>query len=145
MMKFFKSLKTAFIFWILLLTFFFPSAVSWGMDSKAQVLLRAGYYGSVAGALLGVASLAFGSGPRSVAQGASLGLYGGLLFGGHLIFDSRYKGVQYGEGDGGMIYPDGPDAIGDFPTDMDQLRFWQDRIGSDRKFGFGADFFRFTF
>ena len=42
-------------------------------------------YGTVGGALLGTASLAFGTSGRSIAKGASLGLYAGLLFGGYVV------------------------------------------------------------
>ena len=42
-------------------------------------------YGTVGGALLGTASLAFGTSGRSIAKGASLGLYSGLLFGGYVV------------------------------------------------------------
>jgi len=55
------------------------------IDPKAQVIITMATYGSVGGALLGGASLAYGTSFRAVAVGASLGLYAGLLFGGYLI------------------------------------------------------------
>lgn len=48
-------------------------------------------YGTVGGALLGTASLAFGAKSRAVAVGASLGLYTGLLFGSYVVVSHAYK------------------------------------------------------
>lgn len=48
-------------------------------------------YGTVGGALLGTASLAFGSSGRAVAQGASLGLYAGLAFGAYVVVSHQVK------------------------------------------------------
>ncbi len=42
-------------------------------------------YGTVGGALLGTASMAYGNNSRAIFQGASLGLYAGLLFGAYVI------------------------------------------------------------
>ena len=53
-------------------------------------------YGVVGGALLGTASLAFGSGGRSIAKGASLGLYAGLIFGGYVILSYEMKKRGFG-------------------------------------------------
>lgn len=53
-------------------------------------------YGVVGGALLGTAALAFGSGGRSIAKGASLGLYAGLIFGGYVIMSYEMKKRGYG-------------------------------------------------
>lgn len=44
-------------------------------------------WGTLGGALLGTASMAFGMNASAVAKGASLGLYAGLLYGGYLIVD----------------------------------------------------------
>ncbi len=48
-------------------------------------------YGTVGGLLLGTASLAFGTDPRSIAKGASLGLYAGLIFGGYVVVSHMMK------------------------------------------------------
>lgn len=76
------------------------------MDPRLKVLLTTAGYGTVGGALLGTASLAFGGKSRAIFQGASLGLYAGLIFGGYIIYThhSRRSG---GNGDG--LYPDNPD------------------------------------
>lgn len=54
-------------------------------DPRIRALGVMALYGTVGGALLGTASLAFGTSGRSIAKGASLGLYAGLLFGGYVV------------------------------------------------------------
>lgn len=54
-------------------------------------------YGTGGGALLGAASLAFGTSTRAIAQGASLGLYAGILFGGYVLVSHHQK--RYGSYD----------------------------------------------
>ena len=44
-------------------------------------------WGTLGGALLGGAAMAFGTNASSIAKGASLGLYAGLLYGGYLMVD----------------------------------------------------------
>ena len=78
------------------------------MNPRAKALGTMALYGTIGGALLGTASLAFGAKGRSVAIGASLGLYSGLLFGGyvvgsHEIQKRKYKGPQK---DSDTYYPD---------------------------------------
>lgn len=55
------------------------------MDPKTKAFLVICGYGTVGGALLGLASMAFGQTSRAVAQGASLGLYSGILFGAYVV------------------------------------------------------------
>jgi hypothetical protein len=61
------------------------------MDPKIKQLAKTALYGVAGGALLGTASLAFGTEPRSIAKGASLGLYAGLLFGGYIVVTHAMK------------------------------------------------------
>jgi hypothetical protein len=61
------------------------SAKAEGIPPKVKAFLIVCGYGTVGGALLGVATLAFDANPRSVAQGASLGLYAGIIFGAYVI------------------------------------------------------------
>ncbi len=61
------------------------------MDVRIKALGAMALYGTVGGALLGTASLAFGADGRSVAKGASLGLYAGLLFGSYVVVSHAYK------------------------------------------------------
>ena len=53
-------------------------------ETKAFLIMCG--YGTVGGGLLGLASLAFGGGARNIAQGASVGLYAGILFGAYVIY-----------------------------------------------------------
>ncbi len=62
-----------------------PSKAQAQMDPRVKAVGTMALYGTVGGLLLGTASLAFGTDGRSVAQGASLGLYAGLLFGGYVV------------------------------------------------------------
>jgi hypothetical protein len=61
------------------------------MDSRVKALGAMALYGTVGGALLGTASLAFGGNGRNIAKGASLGLYGGLIFGTYVVVSHAYK------------------------------------------------------
>lgn len=56
------------------------------LDPKTKAFLIICGYGTVGGALLGLASMAFGQDSRAIAQGASLGLYSGILFGAYVIY-----------------------------------------------------------
>lgn len=56
------------------------------LDPKTKAFLIICGYGTVGGALLGLASMAFGQESRAIAQGASLGLYSGILFGAYVIY-----------------------------------------------------------
>ncbi len=55
------------------------------MDARTRAVITMALYGTVGGALLGTAALAFDADGRSVAIGASVGLYTGLLFGGYVV------------------------------------------------------------
>lgn len=61
------------------------------MDVRVKALGAMALYGTVGGALLGTASLAFGAEGRSVAKGASLGLYAGIIFGSYVVISHAYK------------------------------------------------------
>ena len=63
----------------------FTQSVSADMDPKVKAISSMAIYGTVGGALLGAAALAFDADGRSVAVGASVGLYLGLIFGGYVI------------------------------------------------------------
>ncbi len=62
-----------------------PVTKTHAMDAKGKAFLIICGYGTVGGALLGFASMAFGSNSRAIAQGASLGLYAGIGFGAYVI------------------------------------------------------------
>jgi hypothetical protein len=87
---------------------------------KAKAFLTMAGYGAAGGALLGLASMAFGNSSRAVAQGASIGLYAGIIFGTYVLVSHHQKqagnyddnsspyqqssdiyGDDYGSGEGG--------------------------------------------
>jgi hypothetical protein len=77
-------------------------------DSKLVVLTTMAGYGVVGGALLGTATMAFGTSGRAIAKGASLGLYAGLIFGGYVILSYELKKRGFnGENSRDDYYPDG--------------------------------------
>ncbi|MCB9093742.1 MAG: hypothetical protein H6621_01630 [Halobacteriovoraceae bacterium] len=63
------------------------------LNPKTKAFLVVSGYGLVGGALLGFASMAFGESARAIAQGASLGLYAGIIFGAYVLytFDDAYQ------------------------------------------------------
>lgn len=67
------------------LTMIRPNEARAEMPVKAKAFLTIVGYGTAGGALLGAASTAFGTSTRSIAQGASLGLYAGILFGTYVL------------------------------------------------------------
>lgn len=58
---------------------------------KIKVVGTLAMYGTVGGALLGAATMAYGTSSRAIFQGASLGLYAGILFGGYILLSHRYR------------------------------------------------------
>ncbi|HXH29621.1 MAG TPA: hypothetical protein VNJ01_02300 [Bacteriovoracaceae bacterium] len=79
---------------------------------KARAFLTMVGYGTASGALLGVASLAFGSSTRAVAQGASLGLYAGIIFGSYILFSHHQRHAGSYE-DNSSPYQEASDVYGD--------------------------------
>lgn len=82
------------------------STNSYALDPKLKMVATMAGYGVVGGALLGTATLAFGAGGRSIAKGASLGLYAGLLFGGYILINYEMKKRGYGQEQKGDYYPE---------------------------------------
>ena len=66
-------------------------AQSQGLDPRAKAVGVMALYGTTGGAMLGVAAVALGSSGRSIAKGASLGLYTGLLFGSYIVLSHYFK------------------------------------------------------
>jgi len=62
------------------------------LDAKGRAFLVICTYGTVGGALLGFATMAFGTNSRAIAQGASLGLYAGIAFGSYIIASHKRPG-----------------------------------------------------
>jgi hypothetical protein len=82
------------------------SSTAYSADPRLKVVATMAGYGVVGGALLGTASLAFGANGRSIAKGASLGLYAGLLFGAYVVTSYELKKRGYGNDSREDYYPD---------------------------------------
>jgi hypothetical protein len=102
------------------------SSSAFALDPKLKILGTMAGYGVVGGALLGSATLAFGSGARSIAKGASLGLYAGLIFGGYVILSYEMKKRGYGTEQQQDYYPDTKSPYEDQssagPADLEEYR-----------------------
>lgn len=66
-------------------SFLAPMNKAHALDAKSKAFMIMCTYGTIGGALLGFASMAFGTNSRAIAQGASLGLYAGIAFGAFVI------------------------------------------------------------
>lgn len=89
-----------------------PQSAQAEIPVKAKAVLTMAGYGVASGALLGFASMAFGNSSRAVAQGASIGLYAGLLFGAYILVSHHQK--QFGSyDDNSSPYQESTDIYGD--------------------------------
>lgn len=70
----------------------FSSIAQADMSPKTRAFLVVTGYSTAGGALLGLASMAFDGEPRNIAQGASLGLYAGILFASYIIYSHENSG-----------------------------------------------------
>lgn len=86
-----KKLLSLTIAVCLLLTLVTPNRAQAEIPAKARAFLTIAGYGTAGGALLGAASMAFGTSTRAIAQGASLGLYAGLIFGTYVLVSHHQK------------------------------------------------------
>ena len=73
-------------------------------NAKAKALGSMAMYGTIGGTLLGTASLAFGTSARAIAQGASVGLYLGLIFGSYVVLSHRFQS-EWDEDEYGLKNP----------------------------------------
>lgn len=112
----------------IMFTLITPTKEAQAIEPKTKAFLVMCAYGTVGGALLGFASMAFGTNSRAIAQGASLGLYAGIIFGGYVISSHRdpnapieeYEQDPYGQPDpagyppaeGGMFGAPPPEESG---------------------------------
>jgi len=97
-------MKKLLISLFILIALITPQHKAQALDPKAKAFMIISAYGTVGGALLGFASLAFGANSRAIAQGASLGLYAGIGFGAYVISSHGRPSSGY-EDEGG--YNDG--------------------------------------
>jgi hypothetical protein len=99
----------------ILFSLIIPAQNASALEPKQKAFMVMCTYGTVGGALLGFATMAFGSNSRAIAQGASLGLYAGIIFGSYVVTSHRSAGEAevvdpYGA-------PEGQDPYGEPPRD----------------------------
>ncbi len=82
-------MKKLILFLFLVVAVVSPINKAHAMDAKGKAFLVICTYGTVGGALLGFATMAFGTNSRAIAQGASLGLYAGIGFGSYIIMSHK--------------------------------------------------------
>lgn len=59
------------------------------VDPRVKIVTMTAAYGAVGGAIVGLASNAFGAKPRNISIGASLGLYAGIGIGLFIVFSPK--------------------------------------------------------
>ncbi len=105
-----KKIFSAFLI-LITMTLLAPKAQA-EIPVKAKAFLTIVGYGTAGGAILGAASMAFGTSTRAVAQGASLGLYAGIIFGTYVLV-SHAQGRQGSYSDDSSPYTESNDIYGD--------------------------------
>ena len=110
-------MKNFLISFTLCFSLIFSSSLS-AMDSKLKILGTMSAYGIVGGALLGTASMAFGGSGKAIAKGASLGLYGGLIFGTYIILSYEAKKRGFNDQPRENYYPDSKSPYEDGQTSV---------------------------
>jgi hypothetical protein len=89
-----------------------PQKAQAEIPAKAKAFLTIAGYGAAGGAILGAASTAFGTSTRAIPQGASLGLYAGIIFGTYVLVSHHNK--RYGSyDDNSSPYRESSDIYGD--------------------------------
>ena len=99
---------------VLIVTLFFLNTqeAKAQIPPKAKAFITICAYGAGGGAMLGMASMAFGMSSRAIAQGASLGLYAGIFFGTYVLVSHHQK--RFGQyDDKSSPYQDSTDVYGD--------------------------------
>lgn len=99
-------------------TLLFSSVSHAAIDPKLKMLGTMAGYGVVGGALLGTATLAFGAGGRSIAKGASLGLYAGIIFGSYILLNYEMKKRGFGTQSQENYYPESSGPYEDEQTNI---------------------------
>jgi hypothetical protein len=107
-----RKILRVFIIPVTLFFLAFPNSSRAEVPAKAKAMLTILGYGTAGGAILGAASMAFGTSSRAIAQGASLGLYAGILFGTYVLV-SHHNRRQGAYDDGASPYQESSDIYGD--------------------------------
>ncbi len=111
-----RKILSIFLVTTVLLSFIRPQEARAEVPAKAKAFLTICGYGAAGGALLGLATMAFGNSTRAVTQGASLGLYAGIIFGTYVLVSHHQKQVGSYDDDGSPyqqstdIYGEGYDS-----------------------------------
>lgn len=84
-MRFFSKILGTLLCPLMITSCLLFSPKTFAMNPKAKVMIAVSAYGATGGALLGFASMAFGSPSKTIFKGASLGLYAGILFGAYIL------------------------------------------------------------
>lgn len=127
----------------LIFAFMLPAKQAQAIDPKTKAFLIVCAYGTVGGALLGFASMAFGTNSRAIAQGASLGLYSGIIFGTYVLTSynpnapsPEYEYPEYDSAPRGGFGGFGVPADEEFANPRRDLEFQRDvRIFGNKKGG----------
>ena len=106
-----RKLLCAFLV-LLTISFLRPQAASAAIPARAKAFMTIVGYGTAGGALMGAASMAFGTSTRAVAQGASIGLYAGILFASYVLI-SHHNRTKGSYDDDSSPYKDSTDVYGD--------------------------------
>lgn len=106
-----RKIISAFLI-LITMTLAVPNKAHAEIPVKAKAFLTIVGYGTAGGAILGAATMAFGTSTRAVAQGASLGLYAGIIFGTYVLI-SHAQGRQGTYSDDNSVYKDSNDIYGD--------------------------------
>jgi hypothetical protein len=106
-----------FVAFLLSCSILMPSRAQAEIPVKAKAFISMAGYGAAGGALLGLATMAFGTSSRAVSQGASLGLYAGILFGTYVLVSHHQR--RYGRyEDTSSPYKESSDIYGeDYQSD----------------------------
>lgn len=107
------------------------SSSTFAMDPKLKILGTMSGYGIVGGALLGAATMAFGTSGRAISKGASLGLYGGLIFGTYVILSYEIKKRGYNDQPREDYYPDSRSPYEDSQGSMTVPSISEYRLASE--------------
>jgi hypothetical protein len=107
-----KKIFSCILIFLVTATLLRPQVAQAQMPVKARAFLTMAGYGAAGGALLGMATMAFGNSSRAIAQGASLGLYAGILFGTYVLV-SHHQRRQGTYDDGSSPYGTSRDIYGD--------------------------------
>lgn len=97
---------------VLVVSFLHPQEARAELSARTKAAITIVGYGTAGGALMGAASMAFGTSTRAVAQGASLGLYAGIIFASYVLISHHQRSRGTYDSDN-TIYRDSNDIYGD--------------------------------